>query len=367
MFRVLRLILLLIVLLPPQLCATTTLYVDTDATSPTHPTYSSLSAAITYLQGYNGGVLDDDFVIECAGTTTDDGQSVNIDGDNIVMTVDNDLTIRGDGNYLLSNNSSTFAPLSVNDEVYLTLQSIRIKSLGYGNYYQEAISGNINSGAVFRISNVWIDGPDDLTKPSNTPRGIMAGGLSSGTYYIDNVVITGFTSNKGDGRGIDTSYAVSYIRNATVVGCAQGVNLRGQTYVNNAMSVDNGEDFFASSTADGTYSHNISSDDTAPGLNSLINQTSTDLMVDPNNGDYTLKQGSPAIAAGTYIATVTTDITGATRPNPPSIGAFDVVQSVVTPWHYYNGNAWIDAVPNRYNGSGWEGISTKRYTGSVWE
>ncbi len=48
-------------------------------------------------------------------------------------------------------------------------------------------------------------------------------------------------------------------------------------------------------------------------LNS-IQATDTDLFTDPSTYDYTLKSGSPAIDAGTTIASVTDDIDGASRP-----------------------------------------------------
>lgn len=55
----------------------------------------------------------------------------------------------------------------------------------------------------------------------------------------------------------------------------------------------------------------------------------TNLLTDPSftnagSGVFTLLPGSAAIAAGTTLASVPTDFTGATRPSPPSIGAYDV-------------------------------------------
>ena len=42
-----------------------------------------------------------------------------------------------------------------------------------------------------------------------------------------------------------------------------------------------------------------------------------------DNFNFNLAPGSPAIGAGLYIPTLTTDYTGAVRANPPSIGAYE--------------------------------------------
>ena len=49
-------------------------------------------------------------------------------------------------------------------------------------------------------------------------------------------------------------------------------------------------------------------------LNSTLELTDTDIWVDPDNDDYHLKTGSPAIDAGTTLSEVTDDIDGVSRP-----------------------------------------------------
>ncbi|MFO7740592.1 MAG: choice-of-anchor Q domain-containing protein, partial [Desulfatiglandaceae bacterium] len=100
------------------------------------------------------------------------------------------------------------------------------------------------------------------------------------------------------------------------------LNFTGLEDCQNVISVDNNTDFDISF---GDY--NISSDTTAPGTNSLINQVATDLFTDPANGDFTLKSGSNAIDAGTDLSSEmdAVDITGETRPQGTAwdIGAFE--------------------------------------------
>jgi hypothetical protein len=49
----------------------------------------------------------------------------------------------------------------------------------------------------------------------------------------------------------------------------------------------------------------------------------SDEPIGPSTHDFHLASGSPAIAAGATDTGVTVDITGATRPSPPSIGAYE--------------------------------------------
>jgi len=52
-----------------------------------------------------------------------------------------------------------------------------------------------------------------------------------------------------------------------------------------------------------------------------------DIFVDPENGDFRLKPGSPAVGGAVPLPEVTTDLEGKPRdPNRPSIGAFEAVE-----------------------------------------
>lgn len=69
-----------------------------------------------------------------------------------------------------------------------------------------------------------------------------------------------------------------------------------------------------------TGNYNISDDGTAPGINSIINQNVEFLDSSINNYLLANIDLSGAIDGGLNLPEVTTDVTGAVRPNPPSIG-----------------------------------------------
>lgn len=150
--------------------------------------------------------------------------------------------------------------------------------------------------------------------------------LSSNNQIVLNTIIYNLRS------GVWSQWGGSNIKihNTTVFGCgATGVNIYQSTEVVNTISVGNTVASFHNQGTSG--GHNISSDGTAPGANSLINQAATDIFVDPANGDFRLKAGSPAIGSGADLsAFFTTDITGATRTVPWDIGAFMHVAAGLT-------------------------------------
>ncbi|MDA3807268.1 MAG: hypothetical protein PF440_05060 [Thiomicrorhabdus sp.] len=101
-------------------------------------------------------------------------------------------------------------------------------------------------------------------------------------------------------------------------------DLKNNTIITGGGACYTGADATASS-------NNVSTDDTAPGSDSLINQVATDLMTSPSTGDFTLKAGSNAIEAGADLsAYFTTDITGATR-STWDIGAFAYIATSTVP------------------------------------
>lgn len=73
---------------------------------------------------------------------------------------------------------------------------------------------------------------------------------------------------------------------------------------------------------DPASSNNASSDATAPGANSLTGLTAEECFVDPANGDFRLRAGSPLIGAGADLSgEFETDIARHVREAPYSIGA----------------------------------------------
>ena len=368
-------LILLLSLLPWQALATTTLYVDTDASSPTHPTYNHLADAIAYLQGYNGGVLDDDFVVECSGATADT-VAVTISG--ITTTVTNDLTVQGEGigvDGLWNDNKyrmsmSHASAVIISGVGHITIENLQAEvTLNYGSSTGAAIifvDYPANAVAVVE-GNYFREITDYSSAPAISHREFS--GSPVATSYIRNNIISGYSA--GIGIEIDDYDAISYLHNNTIINCGTGIVVNwdtGNRDIIDNIVVDSVTTDYDIAETSGAISHNISSDTTAPGSNSLTNQVVTDLMTDPANGDFTLKSGSNAIGAGTDLsAYFTNDITGATRSVPWDIGAFAYATAATTPFRFYNGSSWLDATPYRYNGSAWEPVAGKRYNGLAWE
>ena len=249
-------------------------------------------------------------VIECAGSN-EDAISADITFASLTTDATRNLTVSGEGVGSTGIDTSIYR-LNGNGCGYsVSTTAVDIKRL------QLLLSGaGNNRTSIFLNSGTGLNILVDACRLENTATGtgeIGVGGPGSGSdsYVVRNCIIDGY-----DGYGIyitTGSWSLVYsIQNNTVYGCGVGIVARHATLQNN-ISVGNTTTDYGSS--DGTIrDYNISSDATAPGSNSLINQVATDLMTDPANGDFTLKSGSAAIGAGTDLsAYFTTDITGATR------------------------------------------------------
>jgi hypothetical protein len=111
-----------------------------------------------------------------------------------------------------------------------------------------------------------------------------------------------------------------YLLNNTIYGCRNGIDNNSAFWsliVKNNISHNNIIDFLENvGIFNDNSTHNLSSDDTAPGSNSLINQNPYDIFVDPDNHDFRLKENSPAIDAGADLSAGmdAVDIMGNSRP-----------------------------------------------------
>lgn len=86
-------------------------------------------------------------------------------------------------------------------------------------------------------------------------------------------------------------------------------------------------------SSNGDYENNISEDNSAPGGDSHINETDTDVHTDPTNDDFTLVESGVAVEGGVDLSGIfTTDITGATRDSTWDIGAYDHSLSAINPF-----------------------------------
>lgn len=277
-----------------------TLTVNTDGGGD----YTSLSAAEAALPA----TLTEPYLIECSGATAD-GPTLDIggwSGYSVTILGNNSTGLYDETKYKFSSSGRSgygaVRAVSLTDEC--VFRNVQFEFTG------------TTEGVILVDGGFFIDGCILREGGSGTGRiGLYHSGVNQKTY---NTVIYGFAigiESKWGGNAIlknNTMYNTTDIRtwrNGSVENCifagASGYIINGGTT---------------------TGSNNISSDATAPGTNSLINQLATDIFTDAANGNFTLKAGSPAIGAGTDLsATFTTDITGATRTTPWDIGAFKYI------------------------------------------
>ena len=178
---------------------------------------------------------------------------------------------------------------------------------------------------------------------------------------VFNNIIYKITGNTTQGIRANTS-AVNKdsIYNNTVFS-VDGTGIEGRstnTAIKNNIAVSCGTDFVPNSAPS---SHNLSSDTTAPGDDSLTEKTAANQFVSIASGseDLHLKTGADAIGAGTNLsATFTDDIDGDTRPSSPSawcIGADEFVAAVVSSGiKKISGVAWGSI--KKVSGVSWDSI-----------
>ena len=202
-----------------------------------------------------------------------------------------------------------------------TLQHLVI----YGNYADYSGGGLYNDfSSLPIIRNVLI-----VNNMVNSTSGLGGGALdNSSSPSYTNVSFYGNVANFGGGLFVTNSSASPTLKNSF--------------FYNNTANTNNDIHLFSSGSIHVNSSHNAS-DGTGGGINSgtgfvdLSSATSNTIFVnvsDPNGTDniwmtaddgLVLASGSALIGAGTATGAPTTDITGATRPNPPGIGAYDAM------------------------------------------
>ncbi len=117
-------------------------------------------------------------------------------------------------------------------------------------------------------------------------------------------------------------------------------------------------------------SNNVSTDDTAPGTSSHINQIAVDLFEDPTGDfvdflstDFTPKSTGNLFDLGIPVSLVTDDVLGISRPQ---VSAFDIGSFELIPCGIFNGsNAYIDCTDNALFSFG-NGSSDSPFSVSGW-
>ena len=195
---------------------------------------------------------------------------------------------------------------------------------------------------------IYNNGPTEVTIKQNIikgnknntdyrQRGIYCNNQSGDNIYVLNNILYDFIRNYSYGIFLNTGYPTFWVYNNTVYNCYIGIHnegLDGPSYVkNNIATSSSSADFNGTYDSDSHY--NISSDDTAPGTNSKINQTLSDIaFVSTTSGseDLHIQSASTAKDAGTDLSSDTNlsiwrDIDGDERGASWDIGADEYVSS----------------------------------------
>jgi Arc/MetJ family transcription regulator len=167
--------------------------------------------------------------------------------------------------------------------------------------------------------------------------GAFGGGIYGATNSHNNTIVGnsatggagGFSLGPGGAGGYGAGGGASlgtytndiFANNSAAGGTGGGSSPSGSNGGSGAGGLDSG-----STAVNCLYFNNASGDGTT-GTNPV---TADPLFVDAANGNFHIQFASPAKGAGTPTAAPAIDMDGATRPNPPSIGAFEVPKSDTT-------------------------------------
>ncbi len=303
----------------------TIFYVNTDDQSAGE--YASLALAEAALPT----ILDDAYAIECTGVQADESQ-VLISGFTVDVVNNKTLLVKPSQydyhNGVWSNlkyrltPSSDSAVLNINN--YQDGVEINCLQLGFSSSSSASYKYvlNIGEGDYNIISRCFIK---NLSSESFR-YGCRCGSYADNNKFLNNIIIGFHTA------GIYNSYGDTLIANNSIFKCEQGIRTSSGgnplIYNNICLEKTGSVDF---NIAYGVEDYNISSDASVLGAHSLTNKSYTDVFTDADNGDLTLKSGSPAIGAGTDLsAYFTIDIIGTTR-STWDIGAFAYSPSGGTP------------------------------------
>jgi len=215
---------------------------------------------------------------------------------------------------------------------------------GYGAHGIHVSTGTpaanvtVSNNSIYNLSG---DGWNYLSVSFGTdnPIGIILSGTQTGiNLYFNSINLTGNTLNQTDAMSMGVylgAGSVADIRNNIIV---NNLGIGGAGYgsvgvyavTSNAQFTNiNYNDYYVNPTGAGVkYLGQIAATGyaTLAAWQGATGQDANSVSVDPmftSNTNLNLTGGSPLIGAGVTIAGQTTDLTGSTRNNPPSIGAYE--------------------------------------------
>lgn len=235
------------------------------------------------------------------------------------------------------------------------------------------------NGALSTLGGIWFGGctgfvVEDNYCADNTTPGIDGAGIFDDQYNVNSIVRRNrvYRSAGSSAEAYYSGYGIAVYNTAgsrhqsnLVVGCRHGYwishaslsdcEIDGMTVIDSeltSISVDNGAadgvvTLVNNCTVGGVYG--IDADPRGDGVTLAAESNNnaygasdanfngftpdaSDTQVDPQlTADYRMKPSSPLLQAGTFISYAHRDINGVQRPNPPSIGAYDVATMRTNP------------------------------------
>ena len=249
----------------------------------------------------------------------------NLNGTTIVTNCTVTANTASDGGGIYNSNYGSSGTITLTK---CTISS-NTATIGGGIYnYNYASSGVINT------TNCTVSGNS----------AIQGGGIYSGNGTITaiNCIISGNTAQNSGGGILIFGGDIATLTNCTISnntapyggGIENGGN-RGFSYDSIYLSncivySDFNNEIIDDSTAP-FFSTNATYCDIQGGYPGTGNINADPLFANAVGGDFHLQSGSPCLGAGAATGAPTTDKDGHTRPNPPSIGAYELVAATTPP------------------------------------
>lgn len=263
--------------------------------------------------------------------------------------------------------------VATNDsQIFLSQADIR------ENHANNAGGGIFSEGAGARLANVKIVN----NTSSNSGGGL---GTERGSAKLTNVIITGNTA-QNSGGGVANSAGNAILTNTTIIDnhAVQGsevYNDNSSPEIRNSMIFGNsGTLIFSQGSSNPVYKYSL-----IQGLTGIDNGnidasgiTATEIFVSPTTGDYTLKQGSIAVNAGSDtfyqqgqepdLSAITTDLSGNLRKQrgaidlgayessfygDPKPGANNILYVKKDGAGFNDGSSWDNALPELADALKW--------------